>query len=271
MRRQARRPGRLAYSESGAGQDLVVLPSFPADSRMHADLLRHPVGHVVVVDPPGFGRSAAAASAPEPYGVETFAAAVGRLIDRLGLERPILVGTGLGGYVALELASQRPRSFAGLVVVGCGPNADPAEKAGVREETASNALNNGTAALAENAPKSLHPKAGPRAQKALRRMIAGSDPAGYAAAVRGMARRPAPSAVAARIRIPALVRRGRDDPFAPPAAARRLAELLPRGSFLEIPGAHLAPLEYPTAFRRELERFVRAVQAGRRVAAGGAA
>jgi pimeloyl-ACP methyl ester carboxylesterase len=271
MRRRSRRPGRLAWQESGSGPDIVLLPSFPADSRMHGDLLRHPVGHVVVVDPPGFGRSAPAANAPEPYAVEEFAAAVGRLVDRLGLERPVLVGTGLGGYVALELAARRPRSFAGLVVVGCGPNADPPEKAGMREETAASALKQGTAALAANAPKSLHPKAGPRAQNALRRMIADSDPAGYAAAVRGMARRPAPSATASRVRIPALVMRGRDDPFAPPAAARRLAELLPRGDFLEIPGAHLAPLEYPTAFRRELERFVASVQAGRRAAAGGAA
>jgi pimeloyl-ACP methyl ester carboxylesterase len=271
MRRQARRPGKLAYAESGTGPDIVVLPSFPADSRMHGDLLRHPVGHVVVVDPPGFGRSAPAADAPGPYAVEEFAAAVGRLVDRLGLERPVLVGTGLGGYVALELAARKPRSFSGLVVVGCGPNADPPEKAGFREETAANALRMGTAALAEHAPKSLHPKAGPRAQNALRRMIAESDPAGYAAAVRGMARRPAPGATASRIRIPALVLRGRDDPFAPPAAARRLAELLPRGQFLEIPGAHLAPLEHPTAFRRELERFVAMVQPGRGAAAGGAA
>ena len=271
MGRQSRRPGRLAYAESGTGPDIVLLPSFPADSRMHGDLLRHPVGHVVVVDPPGFGRSAPALNAPQPYLVEEFAAAVGRLIKRLGLERPILVGTGVGGYVALELAARKPRSFSGLVVVGCGPNADPPEKAGFREETAASALKSGTAALSGNAPKSLHPKAGPRAQNALRRMIAESDPAGYAAAVRGMARRPAPSGTASRIRIPTLVMRGRDDPFAPQAAARRLAELLPRGRFLEIPGAHLAPLEYPTAFRRELGRFVAMVQAERGAAAGGAA
>ena len=103
-----------------------------------------------------------------------------------------------------------------------------------------------------------------------RRMIAESDPAVYAAAVRGMARRPAPSATASRIRIPTLVMRGLDDPFAQPAATRRLAELLPRASFVEIPGAHLAPLEYLTAFRRELERFVASVQGGRTAASGAA-
>jgi len=222
---------------------------------MHADLLRHPVGRVVVIDPPGFGRSPAAANAPRPYPVEDFAVAVGKLIDKLGLERPILVGTGLGGYVAIQLAARKPRSFAGLLLVGCGPNADPPEKAAFREETAANALKNGMAVLSESAAKSLHPKAGPRARNAIKRMVAESDPEGYAAAVRGMARRPAPAVVASRIRIRTLVARGKDDPFAPAAGVRRLAELLPRATFMELPGAHLAPLEYPTAFRRELERF----------------
>jgi len=254
-RQAARRPGKLAYSESGSGRSIVLLPSFPADSRMHADLLRHPVGHVVVIDPPGFGRSGPPLGAPEPYGVDRFAVAVGKLIDRLGLDQPILVGTGLGGYVAIELAARRPRTFAGLMVIGCGPNPDPAAKAGLREESAANALKNGTVAMSEGAAKTLHPKAGPRARNALKRMVANSDPAGYAAGVRGMARRPAPSDVAGRIRIPTVVARGKDDPFAPEAGVRRLAELLPRGRFLELPGAHLVPLEYPTAFRRELERF----------------
>jgi len=254
-RQAARRPGKLAYRENGSGQAIVLLPSFPADARMHADLLRHPIGHVVVVDPPGFGRSAPAATAPGPYAVQDFAVAVGKLINRLALKRPILVGTGLGGYVAIDLAARRPRSFSGLVLVGCGPNADPAEKAAFREETAQNALRSGTAALSEGASRSLHPKAGPRARNALRRMIAESDPAGYAAAVRGMARRPAPADVASRIRIPTLVARGKDDPFAPQAGVMRLAELLPNARFLELPGAHLAALEYPTAFRRELEKF----------------
>lgn len=254
-RQAARRPGKLAYSESGSGRPIVLLPSFPADARMHADLLRHPIGHVIVVDPPGFGRSGPPLTAPEPYTIEAFAAAVGRLIDRLGLERPILVGTGVGGYVAIELAARRPRTFAGLMTIGCGPNRDPAEKAGLREETARNALAKGTGVLSDGAAKSLHPKAGPRAVRALQRMIAQSDASGYAAAVRGMASRPAPADVAGRIRIPVVVARGKDDPFAPAPAVRRLAELLPRATFLELPGAHLAPLEYPTAFRRKLEQF----------------
>ena len=261
-RKAARRPGRLAYAESGSGRPIVLVPSFPADRRMHGDLLRHPVGHVVAVDPVGFGRSAPADDAPAPYTVEEAATELGRLIDRLALQRPILVGTGLGGYVAIELAARRPRSFAGLVLVGCVASADPAEMAGFREETAQNALRQGTAALAEHAHRTLHPEAGPRAINALRRMVAESDPAGYAAAVRGMARRPAPADVADRIRIPTLVTRGKGDPFAPAAGVRALAGLLARATYLELPGAHLAPLEHPTAFRSELERFAGQVWAG---------
>ncbi len=259
-RQAARRPGKLAFVDRGTGPAMVLLPSFPADARMHADLLRHPIGRIVVIDPPGFGKSGPSVTAPEPYGVEEFAVAVGRLIAKLDLDRPILVGTGLGGYVALELAARRPRSFSGLMVIGCVASADPAEKAGFREDTAHNALKQGTVALSETSWKTLHPKAGPRARNALRKMVAESDPAGYAAGVRGMARRPAPADVASKIRIPVLVARGKDDPFAPAAGVRRLAALLPRATYMELPGAHLVPLEYPTAFRRELQAFADSIR-----------
>jgi 3-oxoadipate enol-lactonase len=259
MSRQVRRPGRLAYVERGSGPAIVLLPSFPADARMHADLLRHPIGRVIVIDPPGFGRSGPSLTAPAPCTVPEFAAAVGKLLDKLDLDRPILVGTGLGGYVALELAASRPRTFGGLFVIGCGPNPDPADKAGFREETAQKALAQGTVALSATADAMLHKKAGPRARNAIRRMVAESDPAGYAAAVRGMARRPAPRDTAARIRIPALIARGKDDAFAPQAGVRELAALLPRATFHELPGAHLVPLEYPTVFRRELEAFATSI------------
>lgn len=58
---------------------------------------------VVTVDLPGFGESA-----PLPPGAPpapaALAAAIGGLIDALGLERPHVAGNSLGGWVALELA-----------------------------------------------------------------------------------------------------------------------------------------------------------------------
>jgi pimeloyl-ACP methyl ester carboxylesterase len=48
------------------------------------------------------------------------------LLDTLGVERPVVVGASLGGWMAFQLAAQRPDRVRGLVLVGAlGLRADP--------------------------------------------------------------------------------------------------------------------------------------------------
>ncbi|GGS00979.1 alpha/beta fold hydrolase [Streptomyces nojiriensis] len=57
---------------------------------------------------------------------------------------------------------------------------------------------------------------------------------------------------------PALVAWGAEDRMMPPATGRRLAELLPQGRYVEIPGAGtLVQLDNPGALCAELRRFIR--------------
>ncbi|MFJ6480945.1 MULTISPECIES: alpha/beta fold hydrolase [unclassified Streptomyces] len=57
---------------------------------------------------------------------------------------------------------------------------------------------------------------------------------------------------------PALVAWGAEDRMMPPATGRRLAELLPQGRYVEIPGARtLVQLDNPGALCAELRRFIR--------------
>ncbi|MEU4928079.1 alpha/beta hydrolase [Streptomyces yokosukanensis] len=57
---------------------------------------------------------------------------------------------------------------------------------------------------------------------------------------------------------PALVAWGAEDRMMPPAAGRRLAELLPNSRYVEIPGARtLVPLDNPAALTDEIRRFVK--------------
>ncbi|MFJ2875328.1 alpha/beta fold hydrolase [Streptomyces sp. NPDC087298] len=50
---------------------------------------------------------------------------------------------------------------------------------------------------------------------------------------------------------------GAEDRMMPPETGRRLAELLPRGRYVEIPGAGtLVPVDNPAALVGELRRFI---------------
>jgi pimeloyl-ACP methyl ester carboxylesterase len=51
------------------------------------------------------------------YGAQTLVGDLERLVEHLGLERPVLVGQSLGGMTALAYARDRPAAVAGLVLV----------------------------------------------------------------------------------------------------------------------------------------------------------
>ena len=74
---------------------------------------------VIRIDLPGHGRSA------EPvggrYGIPAQAHAVGRAVDRLGIENAVAVGHSSGGYAATALAGQRPDLVTGLALINTGP------------------------------------------------------------------------------------------------------------------------------------------------------
>jgi pimeloyl-ACP methyl ester carboxylesterase len=75
-------------------------------------------GHpAYTVDLRGHGRS----SKPDgPYDVPTVAADLAVLIERLGLERPIVAGQSWGGNVAVELAARHPDVVGGIACVDGG-------------------------------------------------------------------------------------------------------------------------------------------------------
>ncbi|QPP08304.1 alpha/beta hydrolase [Streptomyces bathyalis] len=67
-----------------------------------------------------------------------------------------------------------------------------------------------------------------------------------------------------RFRGPALVAWGAEDRMMPPRTGRRLAALLPRGEYVEIPDSRtLIPLDNPRALCAELRRFIKETPADR--------
>lgn len=108
---------RLHHTSAGSGAPLVLIHGLGSGGYMEwrhnlADLGRK--WHVLAPDLPGFGRSAKPDVA---YGVPLFADALEAYLDALGLSRVDLVGTSLGGRVAIELALRRPGRIRRLVLV----------------------------------------------------------------------------------------------------------------------------------------------------------
>jgi pimeloyl-ACP methyl ester carboxylesterase len=108
--------GKIHYLRGGAGEPLVVLHHSTGSLGwipFCAELARE--FDVVVPDLPGYGRSERPEWAREP---RDLAILIGRAIERLGLDEPTVVGLGMGGFVAAELATMNPGCIGRLVLVG---------------------------------------------------------------------------------------------------------------------------------------------------------
>jgi pimeloyl-ACP methyl ester carboxylesterase len=76
--------------------------------------------HVIRVDLPGCGQSAAVPS----YGVPAQANRVAAVLDDLGLRGIAVAGHSSGGYVGTALAEQRPDLVGSLALISTGPSID---------------------------------------------------------------------------------------------------------------------------------------------------
>ena len=68
----------------------------------------------LAIDTPGYGNSD---PPPEPASIEDYAAAMGDVLDALGIDEFDLLGDRTGAKIALEVARRRPRQTARLVLV----------------------------------------------------------------------------------------------------------------------------------------------------------
>lgn len=104
------------FDVTGEGPAVALVHAGIADSRMWEPQRRSfaATHTVLLVDLPGFGNSAVESN-PVSY-----RGAVAEALDASGIERAALVGTSLGGRVALELALESPERVTALVLVGAG-------------------------------------------------------------------------------------------------------------------------------------------------------
>ncbi len=108
----------LHYWTYGSSKDtpLIVIHGFRGTHHGLEYIIEHLKGYYVITpDLPGFGDTPAFKQ--KSHSIENFATVVNKLIDSLGVKRPILLGHSMGTVVAAEMVKQRPDSFDQLILV----------------------------------------------------------------------------------------------------------------------------------------------------------
>ena len=251
-------PVIICYEATGEGTPILCVPGLgdtvwvwreiaPTLTSMH---------RVVAVEPRGHGRSS---SPPGKYTLEDMAGDIGAVTARLGLNRPVIIGHGLGARAALLLAIEQPRLPGALILIATG--AAPAAKsvrrgvaerihlaeAGDMQEAYRNRKSEG------REPRGMTPKE--RAEH--HRLFLRGDPSGYASA--GYAELLAPDLTErlGEVACPVLALTGEEDPEYH-EDARTLSAGIPRCESILIEGAgRYAQLDRPEAVLALIHDFFR--------------
>jgi 3-oxoadipate enol-lactonase len=248
--------GSLGYDRSGHGVPLVLCHAFPLDRRMWSAALveLRSDAELVTVDLCGLGESEGGHSAPS---IEGAADDVAALLDGLGLDRAVVGGVSMGGYVALAMAARHPDRLRGLVLADTRAAADTPEQRAARDAAIARIAAEGTRAyIAELVPRLVAPSSLAARQMALALggLQSTSAVAGALAALRD---RPDRTPTLAAIAVPTTVIVGSEDTVTPPEEARRLAAAIPGATLVELTGVgHLSPLEAPAEFAAALRSLL---------------
>ena len=254
------------YLEGGAGWPIVLIHAFPLSADMWRPQLHSvPDGYrFIAPDLPGFrGPDAPLYRGPLPKTIDDYAHHVARLLDALEIDRAIIGGLSMGGYVTFALFRLYPHLFSGIVLADTRAGADSPEGRAGRDRLAQLALDRGAAAVAdEMMPRLLAPRsrsADADVADRVRTLIEANPSAGLAAALAAMKNRPDSTPQLPTMSLPALVIAGEEDDVVPAAEAERMQRRLPRSMLSLIPRAgHLSNLENPADFSEALAAFLMA-------------
>ena len=199
-----------------------------------------------------------------PTDMEQFADDLHALLDTMGImEKIVVCGLSMGGYVAMQFVMKYGADVAGIVLSNTKTGADSPQIAENRHFQAENLLEKPDflKSVADTMiPKMFSAKTlaeKPEVVREMRVMIESNNPQGAAAATLGMARRPDTTKFLKQINVPVLVVCGSEDQFSPPNEMKPLAEIAQYGSYVEIPDTgHLPPMEQPEAFAEVLGGFI---------------
>jgi pimeloyl-ACP methyl ester carboxylesterase len=251
----------LRYFESGEGRPLVLLHAFPLSAdQWLPQLHRVPKGwRFIAPDLRGFRGQGPAFEDPglPSLSMDDYADDVLTLMAHLDVERAVVCGVSMGGYVAFAMWRRAAKRITGLVLSNTRAAADSEEGRAGRDRMIELARKEGPSGVArEMVPRLLGATTRanqPDLEAAVRRLIVANSTDGIVAGLGAMKTRPDSTPLLEAITCPTLIISGEEDVIIPSAEAEALQRAISGSSIVVLPKVgHLSNLEAPEAWGRAL-------------------
>jgi pimeloyl-ACP methyl ester carboxylesterase len=249
----------LDVLDEGSGPPLVLIHGFPLNKECWDEQAAAlvPAVRVIRLDLRGMGRSDVT---PGPYLMEQFAGDVAGVLDALGVERAVIAGHSMGGYISFAFYRMFAERVAGLGIIASRAGADTPEAAAVRLELADRAEAEGMAPVIESfVPRYFAPAvytAQPEFVARATATLAATDPRGAAAALRGAAARVSSDDLLPDIDVPVLAFAGAQDAIFSVDQVRAISDGVKRGRLVVAASGHTPQWETPEVLSDALRALV---------------
>ncbi|MGM9453933.1 alpha/beta fold hydrolase [Legionella bozemanae] len=237
----------ISYNDIGEGKPLILIHAFPTDQRLwqpqQEELKEH--FRVITLDLWGFGESSSVDG--KAISMAEYADEVKQLLDYLKIDKAIIGGESMGGYIALAFLEKYPNQTLGLVLSNTQAVADSPETKATREKTALDVLKNGTENLINGfMSKALSSNASQQTKDYLHHILTLQKSSAIASALRGMALRNSTSAILVTTKLPILIITGELDNVISPQQSIDMHSLSKNSQLIILSNAgHLSNLEQP--------------------------
>lgn len=206
-----------AYQVTGEGAPIVLIHGFPENSTVWEHQQKQLQAQFTVITPdlPGSGNS----PLTYPLSIESMADFVHAILLAEGIDKAVIAGHSMGGYIALTFAEKYPDLVLGLGLIHSTAAADTEEKKEARRKSIKLMEQYGSEAFVRQAMPGMFSPATKSGQPALvERLIQMGMQCKVEALIayyEAMIKRPERKAVLQKITVPVLFQIGKDDTAVP--------------------------------------------------------
>ena len=249
----------VGYDDAGSGFPILFIHGFPHNRTLWAPQLQGLPVHArcIAADIRGFGDS----TAQPPWSMDQYADDLVGLLDVLHIDKAVITGLSMGGYVAFALWRRHPSRVRGLVLSNTKAGADSEEAKAKRRALMDVARDQGSSAIADSMITGMLGKTTrnkrPEITNGVHRMIASSPVDGVIGALEALMNRPDSTPTLATIDVPTLIVTGDEDAIIPVSESEAMHAAIRQSTLEVITGSgHLTNLERPAAFNHVVSEFL---------------
>jgi len=255
----------LSYNDMGEGSvPVLFLHGFPFDKSMwkgQMDFLKSSY-RVIAVDIRGFGKST---DENNPLSIELFAEDLILFMDKLHIDKAIICGLSMGGFIALNAVGRFPQRFEALILCDTQCIADSVEGKEKRYAAIDQINQDGVDGFNERFIKSVfHPHSLTNKVElvdGLRKIVFANSKEIITAGLTALAERSETCSTLDAMYIPTLIICGREDEVTPLAQSEFMHRNIKGASLKVIDNAgHVSNLEQPNEFNRHLQDFLNSLK-----------